>query len=1202
MSKLFKSKFFLGVMIVTVMLVGIVALTGSAKQVAAQTTTTTTTAAPVISITHTLREGSPYSSEVKILQTALGITADGDFGPMTKAAVEAWQTKEGLTADGVFGPLSLAAFGSGSMSMTYPAGCASASGYSATTGMACNTGTMVMTLPAGCASSSGYSPTTGVSCATGVSTVTTLPAGCVTSSGFSSTTGASCATGVSVSQSGPLSVSLSQDNPAAGYVIANQATADLAHFTITGTGVLNSITLQRTGISDQNTLANVYLYNGMTRLTDGYSFNNASVLTMNNLGIAVNGSLEISVKADISSTAGTTASTVGVTLTGYTAGTTASAANVAGNLMYVGVGSPATVYLPTQASVAVPNSTVNAGTSAYTVWSAPVQVNTRAVDLEGANFRMVGSAPVGALANIKLFVDGAQVGTPATVNAINGSNYAMFNFAASPVTLTTGSHTVTVEADIVSGSSYTVQVSLQQAADLVILDPQLNIDIAPSVSSSVSFASNNAGTITINAGTASVVVDPTFSSMTNVTGGATQVDIGDFDIYGYGEPVKVSTLSVTPVLTGCTPTCAGLNNVTVYFGGSQIGSSTNWTQGSGPISFNLGSQMIIPAATTSTLEIKADLQTTGNVNYTLGTVSATLNTGSSNAQGQSSNTTLNFPTSSVAGTSLAIQTGLLAVSQNTSYTNQTVNPNTVGVKIGSFMLQNQSSSEPINVTSLNVGLSLAAPTYTAGTVTSGSQAITVSSSTGFTIGNVITIPGATPAIGNVTAVTDATHIQVNITTPGVTPTVGGAITGSGSTSLATLTNFSNLRTSQTSGSGATPVQPNTTNNFSVNFQILPGQTQEVDVLADTSTANMGNIVATLTASSLGANSHVQILQNGNGTAVNGQNITLGAGSLSTPTLTTSNTTTAEFIATGSTTGVTSAAKADFNVVATNGSATISELRFISAGTSGAVTSVTVNGVSAPTVNNIAYLTGLSIPVANGGAGADIVAYSSFAPVGSTGIASGSTSTLSICSIKYTIGGTTTTSGDTTCGTPLLSSGQTMKLVASAPIVTVATPTGAVLGASSTVEAIDVTVAANNAGPIKVNSFNVVSSLTPAGSAFSAAPIVVKDANNNTVATLTASACTAAATCTVTVSFGSGVTAAPYLISAGQSQTFKVFLPVNTLGGSGTLPNTFMNTHLTATAGGTDFVWTDTAGNAAGTQGDATLIYNYPSTYTSQVHN
>lgn len=59
------------------------------------------------SITTTLRVGST-GAEVMCLQAAVGVTADGKFGPMTKAAVMAWQTSVGLTADGVFGPMSLA--------------------------------------------------------------------------------------------------------------------------------------------------------------------------------------------------------------------------------------------------------------------------------------------------------------------------------------------------------------------------------------------------------------------------------------------------------------------------------------------------------------------------------------------------------------------------------------------------------------------------------------------------------------------------------------------------------------------------------------------------------------------------------------------------------------------------------------------------------------------------------------------------------------------------------------------------------------------------------------------------------------------------------------------------------------------------------------------------------------------------------------
>ena len=50
-----------------------------------------------------LRKGSKGDG-VKIMQEALGIPADGDFGPGTERALKEWQTENGLTADGVAGP------------------------------------------------------------------------------------------------------------------------------------------------------------------------------------------------------------------------------------------------------------------------------------------------------------------------------------------------------------------------------------------------------------------------------------------------------------------------------------------------------------------------------------------------------------------------------------------------------------------------------------------------------------------------------------------------------------------------------------------------------------------------------------------------------------------------------------------------------------------------------------------------------------------------------------------------------------------------------------------------------------------------------------------------------------------------------------------------------------------------------------------
>src|SRR3989344_3250619 len=159
MSNLLKSKFLLGVLVV----VAVFAVVG---------VTLPSTAAADCSITTTLREGS-VGVEVQCLQGIVGATADGKFGPLTKAAVMAWQAGRGLVADGVVGPLTRAAL-MGAPTGNFPAGCTSATGYSATTGVKCDTG-VSSGLPAGCSSTSGYSPLTGVKCDGAVLTPTQTP-------------------------------------------------------------------------------------------------------------------------------------------------------------------------------------------------------------------------------------------------------------------------------------------------------------------------------------------------------------------------------------------------------------------------------------------------------------------------------------------------------------------------------------------------------------------------------------------------------------------------------------------------------------------------------------------------------------------------------------------------------------------------------------------------------------------------------------------------------------------------------------------------------------------------------------------------------------------------------------------------------------------------------------------------------------------
>ena len=44
---------------------------------------------------------------VKMMQEALGVGADGAFGPGTERALQAWQVANGLVADGIAGPMTL---------------------------------------------------------------------------------------------------------------------------------------------------------------------------------------------------------------------------------------------------------------------------------------------------------------------------------------------------------------------------------------------------------------------------------------------------------------------------------------------------------------------------------------------------------------------------------------------------------------------------------------------------------------------------------------------------------------------------------------------------------------------------------------------------------------------------------------------------------------------------------------------------------------------------------------------------------------------------------------------------------------------------------------------------------------------------------------------------------------------------------------
>jgi peptidoglycan hydrolase-like protein with peptidoglycan-binding domain len=57
------------------------------------------------------QSGGPEGGSVVALQRALGVSADGVYGPRTAGAVRAFQRRHGLAVDGVAGPATLRALG-----------------------------------------------------------------------------------------------------------------------------------------------------------------------------------------------------------------------------------------------------------------------------------------------------------------------------------------------------------------------------------------------------------------------------------------------------------------------------------------------------------------------------------------------------------------------------------------------------------------------------------------------------------------------------------------------------------------------------------------------------------------------------------------------------------------------------------------------------------------------------------------------------------------------------------------------------------------------------------------------------------------------------------------------------------------------------------------------------------------------------------
>jgi hypothetical protein len=497
---------------------------------------------------------------------------------------------------------------------------------------------------------------------------------------------------------------------------------------------------------------------------------------------SVNGTKTLTVRSDIK--AGVSGQSVGVNLVGYTVmGSAMATTNVMGAQLNVANVVLLTANLTnTTPSPAV--TTVNAGSMNQTVWSQSLSIGTRAAKLHGLTVKMIGSAPVNSVANVKLYVDGASVATA----GVTTDGYMTFDLSSMPVSLTTGSHSLDVRADIVGGANRNFYVVMEQASDMRVEDSQVTgafVGVTYLVSTTPAI-NVTGGQVNINFGTLTITQDTAFNNTTSLVGGATNVKMAAFKFTSYGEDVKVTSLTITPSMTGMSPVNNNLANVGLYVNGGQVSSNQTATAGVGTLVYsNLGTNLLIPAGSTVVVEIRGDIMSSTSTNYTAGTIAFNLVAGTNNVQGISSSNLTG--TGAASGQSLTISSTNVTFASTSGFAASTKAPNQTGVKIGSFTVQT-GSAEGVNLSNIAVTLG--------GTMIGSNQITNLTVKDGSTVlGNVIGNPiagannfSSTLAVGvGSTKVLDV-YADFGSSASGLTATTSMVVTYRGATSnLTTLT-------------------------------------------------------------------------------------------------------------------------------------------------------------------------------------------------------------------------------------------------------------------------------------------------------------------------------------------------------------------------------------------------------------------------------
>jgi len=701
-----------------------------------------------------------------------------------------------------------------------------------------------VTLPAGCTSTTGYSPITGQKCDSGVTV--TLPAGCTSTTGYSPITGQKCDSGVvtpGVPATGEYTVSLAPNQPT-GTLASGSAYNTMLKVNVSAgasTQTITSVTVTRTGLSLDSHVDGVLVADEQgVRYGNIVTFaNNAATISFPSQPITVAAGTTKTILIQVNLASGATSGTIGVNLTAMSGspaglplvGSTFTLANGTSTLGSVTVG----VQNITTATVSKDVGTTNYDLTKFRL-TAGSQEDIQLVKL---TLFQNGTAADGDITNIRLV---AQDGTVLSTVASATNKYVTFDLSANPYTIGKGvSRDFIVRVDVANGSSRTAQFIIQNNYDVVVKGVNTGMSILSTSAFPVgNIASGNSGYNHMTIASGSLLVGRDVSSPSGtISIGSQNVPLATYKFEARGEDIELRTMKVQIVGSGlATSDFSGTVRLVTEDGQNIANVATTTTglvattSGDGA-TLTLSPYYTIPAGQSKKISVVVD--TSSTMDSTDQLVASIKDVYYKKVLTNSFDTAA---TSWTPGNTMTASKGTLTVGKNAALGNSSKVAGQNEVKIGSYLLQTN-STEGVNVSSIALLLAADAADATDVDIT-GISNLKIKKSDGTLLGQSIISPsvGKNSGYGSANSITVSGQLNIPASTTVQIDVYADLAAGTNATALTTK-----IAANGVSGTGATSgatADGPASEQIGQTIAIVSGGTLEVSI--DTSSAPASQFV------------------------------------------------------------------------------------------------------------------------------------------------------------------------------------------------------------------------------------------------------------------------------------------------------------------------------------------------------------------------